>query len=510
MKRPAAYMLLFLIFGILTAYIAYSGLSLVIFPVFALVIFLTYALLKKTGDDHSAGLPYIYLFPFFFTAGFILTAARLRPVSDYLDDHIASSPAVVRGIVEDTEKRYGGLIITVCVDETDIGLMTVKATYKITTDAVYGKDIETGAAITLSGTLKKPARKLFDGDKNNFLYLRSRKIEYTMKVDGIWIKEGSPSPKSALYRLRDSLSEVFDKALPDTEAGLIKAMITGDSSGLDTELTELYRVAGIYHILVVSGAHLSILCLAVRGFLMLLRLDKAKSGLVALLFLFFYCVMTGAGASSVRALIMSFALILGDLLHRRTETLTSLSVAGIILLLYEPLYIFDAGFLYSFSAVFGIGYLSLPIKNIFTLLSERSKTTRIFFSQEYIANYLPAVCGAYFATIPVCAFFFGEVSTYGILGNIVISGSSALVVILGFLTGIAGLVFFPAAVFFSGSLYVLLSFYEFICRAVAALPASRIIVGRDIALVLVYIALWAVVSYVFSAKRLRKLNLMVK
>lgn len=141
---------------------------------------------------------------------------------------------------------------------------------------------------------------------------------------------------AGLYRLRHFIRARVKEALPERSAGYMLALVTGDRTA---ELTALHKSAGTLHILAVSGFHVAMLA-GLAGFLF--RRGWAKVlGLSALVW--FYVLLAGTPPGGIRAALMLQVWLLSLPLGRPSVAFNSVSVAGIVLLLYEPWAFFDAG-----------------------------------------------------------------------------------------------------------------------------------------------------------------------
>jgi competence protein ComEC len=323
------------------------------------------------------------------------------------------------------------------------------------------------------------------GEYDEFRYLRSRKIDAKVFPYKIEITEaGSVSPYLRLLiflrQTRDRLANVYDAALPPREAGIMKSVLLGDKSGLDEDTAELYRASGTYHLLCISGLHIGIFLLGL-GSLFKLFINERYAWLAALLILLFYALLTGASVSTVRATAMGAVFVLAKIIFRDYDLPSSTSFACIALLIYEPLYLYDAGFQLSFGAVFGIAFLTQPVER------GLSRLVRGFPYKNALASGIAAT----FATYPILMYHFREISTYGVLVNLFIIPTASLLVVSGLIVGVAGLFFIPAAIFLAGVSYYLLMFYDIVCSFFNGLPFALIQTGPPSLLIcaLVYAAI---------------------
>lgn len=155
----------------------------------------------------------------------------------------------------------------------------------------------------------------------------------------------------ALARLRQGLGRRF-LVLGRTAGGIAAAMVVGDRSYLGADLTGQFRQAGVSHLLVVSGLHLSLLCAAL-GFA-LRRLRPRTAALCSLAAVLFYMLLVGMTVSVVRAGVLVAMALFARLLDRAADPLTSLGLALLVLLGVNPYAACDMGLLLSFAATLGV------------------------------------------------------------------------------------------------------------------------------------------------------------
>lgn len=160
-----------------------------------------------------------------------------------------------------------------------------------------------------------------------------------------------------LYRLRGLIRTRVVETLPERTAGYLLALILGERTAA---LTDMHKNAGTLHILAVSGFHVAILAGAVG---LLFRKGWVKV-LALSLSVWLYIVLAGAPPGGTRAALMLQVWLLSLPLGRPSSAFNNVSLAGIILLLYEPWYFFDAGWRLSMlAALFLTAVGSLPGKN---------------------------------------------------------------------------------------------------------------------------------------------------
>jgi len=354
--------------------------------------------------------------------------------------------------------------------------------------------VRLGQEVTLHGEILPLNLPENPGGYNQFQHLRSQKISATIWPETIERGEIQRSLSVALREFRDRLAAVYDEILPPREAAVMKSMVLGDRLDLDRDLSDLYRAMGIFHILSISGLHITILMLAANKFLGL-AMSERRASIVVLILAILYCLMTGAAIPTVRAVSMGGVLVGAKILHREYDLLASVSFVCIALLLYEPLQLFNAGFQLSFGAVFGIGILTAPIERLLSMLRFPHSTAFLRTFRKNFSAGLAAIVSTYI----VFAYHFYEIPLYSILGNLIIMPTATIILVLGLLVGLIGLVSMPVALLLSGAVYFILRFYETAAVFVSSLPFAMLRTGGNLPVSLLGVLVLCMFAYTFQA-----------
>jgi competence protein ComEC len=142
---------------------------------------------------------------------------------------------------------------------------------------------------------------------------------------------------------------------------VLKAVLLGDRSSLDSETIENFRKTALYHLLVIAGLHVGLLVLLASALLRLFPLGERSRSLIVLALLAFYSVLVEQRPPTLRATLMISLYLLARLLYRGHSTLNAIGLAALILLLFRPAWLFESGFQLSFSAALLIAGLAAPI-----------------------------------------------------------------------------------------------------------------------------------------------------
>lgn len=300
------------------------------------------------------------------------------------------------------------------------------------------------------------------------------------------------------YSLESGIKEMF----PQKEAGLICAIITGDRSGVDEDTRDLYSQVGIAHILSVSGLHVTLLGMAVYSVLMKLTHRQALSSVAVSVFVFIYAVLTGFSISAMRAFVMLTCSVAAKPLGRAYDGRSAGALAALIILIKQPLYIYDSGFLLSFFAVFGIFAGN-------TIIEKMNITGRFL---KYV---LPSVT-AQLAVLPIVLRTYYSFSPYGILANLVLLPLMSALIFSGLAAGIAGSIYlecgavwvFNFGKFTAGPAYYILRIFERFSNMLLKLPKGNVVTGcPSVKQTVIYYILFFILIFMFTErKRIKKIS----
>ncbi len=214
-------------------------------------------------------------------------------------------------------------------------------------------------------------------------------------------------------RLARHIKDVLEEAFPEDVAAFAKALLLGDTSGLDYGTVTDLRVSGIYHVVSVSGLHVSILYGLITTLTLRRRFLSALAGMPALLA---FAALAGFSPSVSRACLMCGLMLLAQVLDREYDPPTALAFAVGAMLLRNPMTAANVGFQLSVASVAGILLLSPGIRRWLEELLSPGKLPRKLGSA--LAASVSVTLGATLVTTPLSAFYFGTVSLMGMVNNL--------------------------------------------------------------------------------------------
>lgn len=268
----------------------------------------------------------------------------------------------------------------------------------------YSAGIEEGYVITFTDYLEKTSLYTL-GQFNNYEYKYN--IAYSANASSVVIDRFDGLTVSESLRL--SVKKVLYNNLENDTASVCYASLFGDKSLISGEIRNNFSVSGIAHLLAVSGLHVGFIASALSFLLRKVRKSKIVRPIVVGAVLVFYCYLCSFSASVVRASVMFFVIAMADVFGKRYDRLNSLGIAGIVVLLYKPLFVYDAGFLLSFFCVFSISMFMPLFNRLF------SKTKLPKWLRESIAIIFAVQLGM----LPLTIYYYAQVSLLSMLANFI-------------------------------------------------------------------------------------------
>ena len=225
-----------------------------------------------------------------------------------------------------------------------------------------GAALEDGDLVEFTGTVYRPSERVNPYGYDFSLYLAQRGIRTGISGcrEPVLAKGVSIGFRGRMLRVRQALAEQADRIFGEYSVWP-RTLLLGEKDKLDGDIRASFSDLGIAHILAVSGLHVGL----ISGFLLLiLRLFAASPKVrfaVLAAFLGFYCALLDFAAPVARAAVLVLLEAARQVLRRSGDSLTHLSAAFLLILLFAPLSLFSAGFQMTFGALLGMTLLRAPI-----------------------------------------------------------------------------------------------------------------------------------------------------
>ena len=270
-----------------------------------------------------------------------------------------------------------------------------------------------------------------------------------------------------MQNLKSKIMQTLDIAAKE-DAGIFEAMLLGEKDNLEDEVKIRYQMAGIIHILAISGLHISVLGIGFFDLLKRAGFGNVSAGMVVLSVLLQYGILTGESVSAMRAVGM-FLLAVGARIAGRTyDLLTALAVSAVLLLLDAPANLYNSGFWLSFGAVAGLGVVAPVLAGCIRVENRLAAS---------VMKTLVSSIAVQMTTFPIMLRIYGEISLAGFFLNLLVLPTVSVVLVSGIAAVVVGMASVGVAVYVVLPGRVLLFLYEKLCELAAGIPFCTWIAG---------------------------------
>lgn len=307
-----------------------------------------------------------------FVSGFFYSSLMHNELPDLF---FPSEDLYVVGDISDITERLEGKV-RFTIDRVTVEDRAIRGKVRLSVYEEYSGirvsdiDLSPGRRICASARLHRPS-----GFRNPGVYSydpKKKGIAAVGYVKKLAVMDGYRTPRTGILMMRQRLAVILENSLSRESASFHKAIIPGIKSGISPAMREAFSAAGLAHLLSISGTHFgllafilfqairrSALCLPERILTRLtLYITPTQAAILAAVpMLGAYACLSGMSTPTVRSLVMVFVYMLALFLGRRGKWMNSLSIAALIILMFNPGALFELSFMLSFAAVFAIGYV---------------------------------------------------------------------------------------------------------------------------------------------------------
>ena len=325
-----------------------------------------------------------------------------------------------------------------------------------------------GDSIAYSANLDSIRPQTIPGTFDNVRWLRSLGVKASGSLLSYSILGKHWCLERVATHVREWLRSTCARFMLKGTDGIMLALLVGDKSGLDPEVSQDFRNTGLVHILTVSGFHIVFLSAFLMMLLTSLRIPKPYARWLAVAMLVFFVPITGSSPSVQRAVLMFFLVQVASAFEREALSLHALGIACSCILLWDPASLFDIGFQLSAAATAGI------------LLGQRnhaSKSSRVpKLLRAMIFEPLWVTLCASLATLPLLVYHFQSFAPIGLAANLVVVPLMELAMEAGLFVVLFAWAT-PVAQGFGASASLLIAASTKLTTLCAALPHASMTVG---------------------------------
>ncbi len=432
LQFPLVKITLFFVFGILFAQVTKPKLKLLLV---ALIIAITLVIICYFASKKSAFFKFQFSIVAFLTSFLIGAFSFVSSIQTNNSNHYYHD-------INSIEKYYPiELIVKERLKKTNYSDRYIANVIFLNNNKSYGKlllniakdslshPIEIGSQLKIYGSIytnKKPNNPdQFDYSK----YLENKQIYGQIYTNYNEIKVNQYVEKSVPYyasRLRNRIIHNLEKNhFNETELSVVNALILGQQQDISEEINRDYQYAGAVHILSVSGLHVGFILLFIT-FLLKPIPNTKKNSLLKLIIVVFslwtFGIVAGLAPSVVRSVTMFSFVAIGMYLRRSVNIYHTLLVSMLLILLFQPSFLFDVGFQLSYLALFFIVWLQ-PL--LLSIWNPKNKITLYFW--EIITVSFAAQIG----TFPLSVYYFHQFPGLFFITNIIILPMLSIILCIG-------------------------------------------------------------------------------
>lgn len=347
-----------------------------------------------------------------------------------------------------------------------------------------------GDLITIEGKLAVP-QILTETDGRTFdypKYLRSKGIRFQMLFPKLaLLREGEGNMLvGSLLGIKAKFERAIASALPAPESALLSGLLLGGKQSLGSEWIERFRLAGIIHIIVLSGYNMTIVAeWLVVMFRSLGFYGSLSAGSIGIIL---FALMTGGGATVLRAAIMALIVLLAKATGRNYDMSRALLVAAALMVLQNPsILLFDPSFQLSFLASIGLIYVSPIIE----------KRTRLFHSFPMMREVFVSTLATQVVVLPLLLYQTGMFSLVALPANLIVLPFIPLTMLTGFVTGVVSFLSPTVGIFVGLPSEALLAWILLVAEYAERIPFAAIRFDSipAYAVIIAYIVMFIVVRY---------------
>lgn len=259
----------------------------------------------------------------------------------------------------------------------------------------FKRNYNLGDTVEVKGTLEVPTNNTIPNTFNYKNYLYHKKINYILKIDAI---KKLKSNKNILINIKNRISKRIENTKYNS---YLYAFILGKSSYIDNESYNNYKINGVTHLFALSGLHVSLFSSIILFILNKLKFNEKTSFIITSIFLIFFSFIASFTPSILRATIFFILSSLNKIYYTFIKPKNILIVTFSILTFINPFYIFDTGFILSFTITY------------FILLLNENTTIKGNIKSILVISIL-----SFLSSLPIIINFSYEVNIIGFINNI--------------------------------------------------------------------------------------------
>lgn len=350
-----------------------------------------------------------------------------------------------------------------------------------------------GDKLQMTGEIQNPKElKFSDFDYGN--YLLKKGIRGLIKNPEKLTKIGWDGNKITfgILNIGNSFQAMLNRLLPEPLSTLMIGLLVGLKQQLPDSLTSAFQRTGLSHITAVSGYNVTIIIIWISFLLMLISRKVSLIGTIIATLLFI--ILTGASASVIRAGTLAILILISQNIGRRPYYPVLILFVAFVMLIFNPYALKnDLSFQLSFLAFIGLLILSTPISQV--------KIMAIL--PEGLRKVVAETLGAQILVLPILVYNFGIVSLIAPLANVLVLPIIPITMLLGFIAGLSGIIFYDLGKLLSDVAYLPLKYIIVVVEGLSRVSWAAVTLNYKAWwwIPLYYLNIWTIVKVRVNAQK---------
>lgn len=365
-------------------------------------------------------------------------------------------------------------------------------------------DLNLGDIIQVDGKIRNPeVRRNYNGFDYK-KYLNSKNI-YTV-VNANFVKIVNTNNRLNVFYIKEQIINRLESILKKDNSSICLALTIGYKINISDDVNEYFKESNLMHLLAISGIHVAYISMIINNILR--KFTKRKTKILIIFFLCFYILITNSVPSVFRACIMQIMILISSLIYRKSNLLTNMSISALVLLIINPLMIYNIGFIFSYVGTISIVVFNKYIKKCFDFLEIKffgilkmkipKKKSKLSFCTSRIYNKIRQIAivtlAANILLIPLSMYIFNSFSFTFLISNLLVQPLLSYIIIISIIQIVLSFLSIRLASIFSIFTNIIIELFLLIVKFCYRIPFSKVLVTTPsiITLMIIYCIIFVI------------------
>jgi competence protein ComEC len=357
--------------------------------------------------------------------------------------------------------------------------------------------IEVGDSILARCRVRPPNAKNPANNFNERQWLAGFNANWIANAQNVQITHRATGIEHIRNVAFNSLPNKVDTIFTPATAAFVKALILGDRDDLTKEQKSKFSIAGVSHILSLSGLHIGIISAILLVLLQMLRVNRWSKFVIFTILVVAFIFLTGMLPSAMRAGAMAILFMLGNNMQRKVNFLNVIGMVLLASMCIKPSLLYSISFQMSMLAITGIYIFYQVFRSSFIRLTRTNNRISI-----YLINSISLTLSASIIINPLVAYYFGTFSIVSPLSNAIVVPLFSAGLCFALVAIIGAFIYLPLGILLAGSVEIVIKLCVEIVDIAASFEYSSIIGGN---VILIAIVTSLVIGYLATSQHWKQL-----